>query len=164
MVKWGLQGRGMWPGGRLELMSDYRPPLADIRLVLEEISDISSICGLPGYEQVDSETIYGVLDELARFVAEVVAPVNQIGDQEGCSVADGVVTTPEAFHTAWDKFVEAGWGAISQDPNYGGGGFPGVVQTVMTELLATASRAWSPATPPTATGTCPRPTSSSPSS
>ncbi|MDG2427906.1 MAG: acyl-CoA dehydrogenase C-terminal domain-containing protein [Acidimicrobiales bacterium] len=124
-------------------MSDYRPPLEDIRLVLEEISDISAICGLPGYEHVDSETIDGVLDELARFVAEVVAPVNQVGDQEGCSVADGVVTTPEAFHTAWDKFVEAGWGAISQDPNYGGGGFPGVVQTVMTELLATASRAWS---------------------
>jgi alkylation response protein AidB-like acyl-CoA dehydrogenase len=124
-------------------MSDYRPPLDDIRLVLAEITDIAAICDLPGYEHVDPETVDGVLDELGRFVAEVVAPVNRIGDEEGCSVTDGVVTTPEAFGTAWAKFVDAGWGAISQDPDYGGGGFPGLVQTVMTEMLATASRAWS---------------------
>ena len=124
-------------------MSDYRPPLEDIRLVLDEISDISAICDLPGYEHVDPETVDSVLDELGRFVAEVVAPVNRIGDEEGCTVTDGVVTTPEAFGAAWDKFVEAGWGAVSQDPDYGGGGFPGAVQTVMTEMIATASRAWS---------------------
>jgi alkylation response protein AidB-like acyl-CoA dehydrogenase len=124
-------------------MNNYRPPLDDIRLVLDEISDITAICDLPGFEHVDVETIDGVLDELGRFVAEVVAPVNRIGDEQGCSVADGVVTVPDEFGVAWDKFVESGWGAISQDPDYGGGGFPGSIQTVATELLATASRAWS---------------------
>jgi alkylation response protein AidB-like acyl-CoA dehydrogenase len=124
-------------------MSDYRPPLDDIRLVLDEISDITAICDLPGFEHVDIETIDGVLDELGRFVAEVVAPVNRIGDEQGCSVTDGVVTVPDEFGVAWDMFVESGWGAISQDPDYGGGGFPGAIQTVATELLATASRAWS---------------------
>jgi alkylation response protein AidB-like acyl-CoA dehydrogenase len=124
-------------------MSDYRPPLDDIRLVLDEISDITAICDLPGFEHVDIETIDGVLDELGRFVAEVVAPVNRIGDEQGCSVTDGVVTVPDEFGLAWDRFVESGWGAISQDPDYGGGGFPGAIQTVATELLATASRAWS---------------------
>ena len=124
-------------------MHDYRPPLGDIRLVLDEISDITAICDLPGFEHVDVETIHGVLDELGRFVAEVVAPVNRIGDEQGCSVTDGVVTVPDEFGVAWDKFVESGWSAISQDPDYGGGGFPGAIQTVATELLATASRAWS---------------------
>ena len=76
-------------------------------------------------------------------MAEVVAPVNRIGDEEGCSVTDGVVTVPDAFGKAWDMYVESGWGAISQDPDYGGGGVPGTVQTVMTEMLATAARAWS---------------------
>ena len=124
-------------------MSDYRPPLDDIRLVLDEISDITAICDLPGFEHVDVETIHGVLDELGRFVAEVVAPVNRIGDEQGCSVTDGVVTVPDEFGVAWDKFVESGWSAISHDPDYGGGGLPGAIQTVATELLATASRAWS---------------------
>ena len=124
-------------------MTEYKPPLNDIRLVLNEISDISRLCDLPGYEHVDVETVDGVLEELGRFAAEVISPVNKIGDQEGCSVSDGVVTMPEEFGKAWDHFVDAGWGAISQDPDYGGGGFPLAVHTILTEMLATASRAWS---------------------
>ena len=124
-------------------MTEYKPPLNDIRLVLNEISDISRLCDLPGFEHVDVETIDGVLEELGRFAAEVISPVNKIGDQEGCSVSDGVVTMPEEFGEAWDHFVDSGWGAISQDPDYGGGGFPLAIHTVLTELLATASRAWS---------------------
>ncbi len=124
-------------------MTEYKPPLNDIRLVLNEISDIVALCDLPEYEHVDRETVDGVLEELGRFAAEVVSPVNQIGDKEGCSVEDGVVTMPKEFGEAWDRFVDAGWGAISQDPDYGGGGFPLAIHTVLTELLATASRAWS---------------------
>ena len=78
-------------------MSDYRPPLDDIRLVLDEISDITAICDLPGFEHVDIETIDGVLDELGRFVAEVVAPVNRIGDEQGCSVTGGEVYRGNAY-------------------------------------------------------------------
>ena len=124
-------------------MSDYRTPLDDIRLTLDAITDIPSICDLPGYEHADPETIDGMLDELGRFVAEVIGPVDRVGDQEGCSVEDGVVTMPKEFHEAWDQFVEAGWSSISQDPDYGGGGFPGAIQTVMTEMIGAASRSWS---------------------
>ena len=124
-------------------MIDFKPPLDDIRLVLTEIGDIGGLCDLPDFDHVDVDTIDGVLDELGRFVAEVIAPTNRIGDEQVCSVADGVVTVPEEFHTAWDQYVASGWGALSQDPEYGGGGFPGSIQTVLTELLATANRAWS---------------------
>ena len=124
-------------------MTDFKPPLDDIRLVLAEIGDIGRLCDLPDFDHVDVDTIDGVLDELGRFVAEVIAPTNRIGDEQGCSVTDGVVTVPDEFHTAWDQYVTSGWGAISQDPEYGGGGFPGSIQTVLTELLAAANRAWS---------------------
>ena len=89
-------------------MSDYRPPLEDIRLVLDEISDISAICDLPGYEHVDPETVDSVLDELGRFVAEVVAPVNRIGDEEGCAVTDVVVSPSD--------FTESSNGAKCDEP------------------------------------------------
>ena len=124
-------------------MSDYRPPLADIRLALQSISDLESICELPGFDHVDPETIDGLLDEFGRFVAEVVAPTDRVGDLEGCSVKDGVVTLPQEFQTAWDQFVAAGWATLSQDPEYGGGGFPKAVQTVVTEMLGSANRSWS---------------------
>ncbi len=65
-------------------MTEYKPTLNDIRLVLYEISDISRLYDLPGFEHVDVETIDGVLEELGRFAAEVNSPVNKIGDQEGC--------------------------------------------------------------------------------
>ena len=73
-------------------------------------ADIAAICELPNFEHVDREIVDGVLDELGRFVAEVVAPVNRIGDEEGCSVTDGVVTVPDAFGKASDMYVESGWG------------------------------------------------------
>ena len=124
-------------------MTDFKPPLDDIRLVLAEIGDIGAVCDLPDFDHVDVDTIDGVFDELGRFVAEVIAPTNRIGDEQGCSITDGVVTVPDEFHTAWDQYVASGWGAISQDPEYGGGGFPSSIQTVLTELLATANRSWS---------------------
>ena len=123
-------------------MSDYRAPLADIRLVLRDIADVESICDLPGFEHVDADIIDGVLGEFGRFVEEVVAPTHRIGDTEGCSVTDGVVTVPKVFHDAYDQYVASGWGSVSHDSDYGGGGFPGLFQTVMTEMLATAGRAW----------------------
>ena len=126
----------------MRYVSDYRAPLADIRLVLHEIADLEGICGLPGFEHVDPDTIDGVLDEFGRFAEEVIAPTHRIGDAEGCSVSDGVVTLPQAFHDAYDQYLAAGWGAVTQDPDYGGGGFPALFQTVMTELLGTACRSW----------------------
>ena len=59
-------------------MSDYRTPLDDIRLTLDAITDIPSICDLPGYEHADPETIDGMLDELGRFVAEVMAQLIEL--------------------------------------------------------------------------------------
>ena len=67
-------------------MSDYRTPLDDIRLTLDAISDISSICDLPGYEHVDPEMVDSMLEELSRFVTEVIGPVDRIGDQQGLSL------------------------------------------------------------------------------
>jgi len=123
-------------------MSDYRAPITDIRLVLKEIADLESICALPGFEHVDVETIDSILEEFGRFVEEIVAPTHRIGDIEGCSVDDGVVVVPRAFHTAYNQYLAAGWGSVCQNAEYGGGGFPGLFQTVMTEMLATACRAW----------------------
>lgn len=94
-------------------MADYTPPLRDIKFVLRHIADLDEIIGYPGYEHVDPETVDGALDEAGRFMAEVVAPTNRIGDEIGATWADGHVTTPEAFKDAWRKYVGAGWSAVT---------------------------------------------------
>jgi alkylation response protein AidB-like acyl-CoA dehydrogenase len=121
-------------------MSDYRPPLRDIRFVLENIVDLRELSALPGFEHVEADDVYDALAEAGRFVADVVAPTNRIGDTEGLTRNhDGSVTVPEAMVAAYRQLVEAGWSAVKGDPEYGGHGFPEVMATAFQEMLTTAN-------------------------
>ncbi len=122
----------------------YRPPLRDIEFVLEHIADLPTLAGLPAYEHVDLDTVDGLLDEAGRFMAEVVAPTNRVGDTQGAvRNDDGTVTVPEEFAKAYQQYVAAGWNGIKGDPEYGGHGFPGVVGLAVQEMLTTANMAFS---------------------
>jgi len=125
-------------------MSDYRPPLRDIGFVLDHIADLEDIATLPGYEHVAAEDIHDALAEAGRFLAQVVAPTNVVGDIEGLTRnPDGSVTVPEAMVSAYQQLVAAGWLAISGDPEFGGHGFPGVMTTAFQEMLTSSNMAFS---------------------
>src|SRR5438045_2823228 len=124
--------------------TDFVPPLNDIWFVLEEIVDVERLAGLAGFEQAEPEVLAGVLSEAARFVAEVVAPLNRPGDEQHCRrKPDGTVTTPAGFAPAYQRYVAAGWGSVPFPAEYGGGGFPWLVATVLGELLAEACLSFS---------------------
>ena len=125
-------------------MTDYVAPLRDIRFTLTEICDIDRLARLEPFAHADRATALGVVEEAGRFMAEVVAPTNQVGDEVGSVLgADGVVTTPPGFVDAYARYVEAGWGGVQFDPEYGGGGFPWLIGIVLQELLTTANMAFS---------------------
>ncbi|HEX7443341.1 MAG TPA: acyl-CoA dehydrogenase, partial [Acidimicrobiales bacterium] len=89
-------------------------------------------------------TIKAVLEENGRFVSEIVAPLNKIGDLQGSQhQPDNTVKTPDGFAAAYRAYVDAGWGAVPFEPEYGGGGFPWVVGTVMQEFISSANMAFS---------------------
>ncbi len=125
-------------------MSDYRPPLRDIKFVLEHIADLEGVSDLPGFEHVEAEDVYDALDEAGRFFSEVIAPTNTIGDTQGIQRNDdGSVTVPTELAAAYQQFVESGWGAIKGDIEYGGHGFPSVMSTAVQEMLTEANMAFS---------------------
>jgi alkylation response protein AidB-like acyl-CoA dehydrogenase len=125
-------------------MSDYVPPLRDIRFVLEQIADLPALSALEPFQHADPETVFGVLDEAGRFMADVMAPLNRVGDTVGSRLdSEGRVTTPPGFQTAYRQYVEAGWGAVPFDPEFGGGGFPWLVTVVVQEMLTSANMAFS---------------------
>ncbi len=126
-------------------MADYRPPLRDIEFVLDHLTDLDALCELPAFASLDADTIKGVLAENARFVAEVIAPLNRVGDVEGSvhDPATGSVRTPEGFIEAYHRYVEAGWGGVPFPEAYDGGGFPWVVGLAMQELISSANMAFS---------------------
>ena len=108
-------------------MPTYRAPTRDTRFVVNELLKLDSYGNLPGFEGADREMTDTVIDEAGKFIAEVVAPLNHSGDQEGCArAADGSVTTPAGFKDAYDQFREAGWGTLSAPEEFGGQGMKDV--------------------------------------
>ncbi len=124
-------------------MTDYRPPLKDIEFVLNHVAGLPEIATFEAYPNADPEFVASALGEAGRFAAEVIAPLNEIGDQEHSTISSGAVTTPKGFKAAYDAFVASGWPAAAFPEKYGGGGMPGVVATAVNELVTTANMAFS---------------------
>src|ERR1700677_479598 len=125
-------------------MGQYAAPLRDMQFVLHELLNVEGeIKQMPKHADLDADTINAVLEEAGKFCSEVLFPLNQSGDQEGCTyVGDGVVTTPKGFKEAYKQYVEAGWPALGCDPEYGGQGLPAFVNNALYEMLNSANQAW----------------------
>jgi 3-(methylthio)propanoyl-CoA dehydrogenase len=124
-------------------MSEFSAPLGDMRFVLEHVVDLAGLCRLPAFEHLDVDTVMGVLEENARFVEGVVAPLNRVGDVQHCRWVDGDVTTPDGFRDAYHRYVEAGWGGVPFPDAYGGGGFPWLVGVAMQDVMTAANLSFS---------------------
>jgi len=125
-------------------MSDYKAPVEDMDFVLQHIVGVGELQDHEAFSHVDPTEVVGILDEAGRFFSEVVAPTNRIGDTQGSQRnADGTVSTPDGIAEAYDKLVEAGWGSISFDPEFGGGGFPTVIGLAIQEMLTSANMGFS---------------------
>ena len=120
-------------------MPTYKAPLDDVRFVLNEVFDIGELARLPGHEEHTPDLIDAVLGEAAKVGENVLQPLNRTGDEEGCRLENGVVTTPKGFKEAYAAFREGGWTGLACDPDYGGQGLPHTVQFVMQEFLCSAN-------------------------
>ena len=125
-------------------MTDYRPPLHDIRFVFTHLLDLERLGSFEGFEHVEPDLVFGALEEAGRFAAEVIAPLYEVGDAQGSVLGDdGVVTNPEGYAEAYAKFVEAGWPGAAFPERWGGGGFPFLFGLAVSELVTSADLAFS---------------------
>jgi alkylation response protein AidB-like acyl-CoA dehydrogenase len=125
-------------------MPHYSAPLRDMRFVLFDLLRVQDeFRQLPPHAGLERDTIDAVLEEAARFAAQVVFPLNRVGDEQGCRIdADGAVATPAGFKGAYEQWVQAGWPALGCDPAYGGQGLPAVVNNRLYEMMNSANQAW----------------------
>ena len=124
-------------------MPSYIAPARDNRFLVNEVLNLASYGNLPGFESADREMTDTVIGEAGRFIAEVIAPLNQSGDVEGCTRhTDGSVTTPKGFKQAYAQFREFGWGTLSAPEAFGGQGMPHVVGMIVEEFLSSANCAF----------------------
>lgn len=122
-------------------MADYHAPLRDMRFVMYEVFDGTSLWAQwpATRELVDQETADAILEESAKLASRTVAPINQSGDEEGCHWKEGVVTTPAGFKAAYDLFAEGGWVSLTGNPEYGGMGMPKMLAAQFDEMQCGAN-------------------------
>ena len=124
-------------------MPSYTAPTRDTRFIINEMLNLESYAELPGFEAASADVTDAVINEGGKFCAEVLAPINQSGDQEGCTRhEDGSVTAPKGFKEAFDQFREAGWGTLSQPEEFGGQGMPHVLGFAFEEFVSSANQAF----------------------
>ncbi|MCE8027930.1 acyl-CoA dehydrogenase [Halomonas daqingensis] len=124
-------------------MPDYQAPLRDLRFVMDEMLDYPAhYARLPGGEDATPDVVAAILEEGARFTREVLLPLNQSGDQEGCLLEGGEVKAPKGFKEAYRQYVDGGWPSLAADPTHGGQGLPHSLAMVLSEMICATNLAW----------------------
>ena len=123
-------------------MPDYTAPTKDMLFVLNDVLKISTL-DIPGYDELEADFTAAVLNECGKLTSEVLAPLNAIGDQEGCRLENGVVRTPTGFKDAFEQVKAGGWAGLDCDPEYGGQNMPYIMATAASEMFGSANMAFS---------------------
>ncbi len=122
-------------------MPHYTPPVKDQQFLLHDVLKISE-SDVPGYDELDREFTQAILDEAGKIAANVLQPLNVVGDTEGCTLENGVVRTPTGFKDAWDQMAAGGWMGLDASPDFGGQGMPHLMNTATGELFSSANMAF----------------------
>jgi alkylation response protein AidB-like acyl-CoA dehydrogenase len=122
-------------------MTRYTAPIKDMQFLLHDVLNISG-SNVPGYGDLDAGFTAAVLDEAGKLASEVLAPLNAVGDREGCVLENGVVRTPTGFKAAFEAMKQGGWTALDCDPDYGGQGLPYLMGTAVGEIFVSANMAF----------------------
>jgi alkylation response protein AidB-like acyl-CoA dehydrogenase len=124
-------------------MAHYQAPLRDIDFVRNELLAMDKFyADSSKWSEVSTDLVNAIMDECAKFCENVLTPLNAVGDQQGCTLTNGVVTTPDGFKEAYRQFVEGGWPALEGSAEYGGQDLPLSLSLAATEMIGTANWAW----------------------
>jgi len=119
-------------------MPVYSAPVKDQIFILHDVLDIAAQ-DIPGYDEADRDTCEAILLEAAKLAETVIAPLNPVGDEQGCALENGVVRVPDGFTEAFAQLREGGWTGLDCDPDYGGQGLPVVLSSAVGETFSSAN-------------------------
>jgi alkylation response protein AidB-like acyl-CoA dehydrogenase len=123
-------------------MPTYKAPTREYGFLLHELLDLSRFSNLPGFADATPDLLDQIMEQAAKMTEEVLQPLNKVGDEQGCSLKDGQVTTPDGFADAYKQLVDGGWPALVCDPEFGGQGLPNTVGVLFNEMVSSANMAF----------------------
>ncbi len=122
-------------------MPSYTAPIKDMQFLLHSVLKVTA-ADTPGYGDLEEGFTGAVLEEAGKVARDVLAPLNPVGDREGCVLENGVVRTPTGFKAGFEAMKDGGWTALDCDPDYGGQGLPYLMGTAVGEIFVSANMAF----------------------
>src|SRR5256714_10782431 len=122
----------------------YRAPISDMLLSLNHGAGLKAAMEAGHYGDFDGDIVAAVLEEAGKFAADVLAPLNRIGDEHGIKLSDGKVTTAPGWPDAYARWTQAGWNAVSGPEAFGGQGLPLAINAACTEIWSASNVAFGP--------------------
>ncbi|MCB1346674.1 MAG: acyl-CoA dehydrogenase family protein, partial [Rhodobacteraceae bacterium] len=119
----------------------YSAPVKDMQFLLHDVLKASET-DIPGYADLDRDFTSAILDEAGKLAEGVLAPLNAVGDAEGCRLENGVVYTPTGFKDAFEQMKEGGWNGLDLPEEFGGQNLPYVIGTAVGEVFVSANMAF----------------------
>ncbi len=120
-------------------MTIYQAPIDDIMFILNDVLNVQQLSKLPGYEAATPDLFEAIIEEAGKFAVKELLPLNKTGDEQGCDLNAGVVTTPTGFAAAYQAFCAQGFPSMNGDPAYGGQGLPKLLGVILDELVCSTN-------------------------
>ena len=120
-------------------MTIYKVPQQELTFILEHLVNYSELCRMPGFEDASEDMVAAILPEAAKFFEQVVAPTNWPSNTQPAYLQNNQVITSPALDGVYQQMVEAGWCSLSGATEFGGAGFPVVIDAVVQEMLQSAN-------------------------
>ena len=120
----------------------YRAPISDILLALNHGAGLQAAVKAGHYGDFDGDITAAVLEEAGKFAGDVLAPLNRVGDEHGIKLADDKVTTAPGWPDAYQRWIAAGWNAVSGPEAFGGQGLPMAINAACTEIWSASNIAF----------------------
>lgn len=121
-------------------MPSYTAPIPDLQFVLHDVLQVTA-SGIPGYGELEAEFTGAILGEAGKLAEDVLAPLNPVGDRQGCRLEKGQVVTPDGFRAAFDALRAGGWNGLDLPEAYGGQNLPYLMNSAVGEVFCSANMA-----------------------
>ncbi len=120
-------------------MQSYSAPLNDMKFILKDFLSSEHSEKILNNSEFNLDDFNFILEESSKFCEDILLPLNQSGDKEGCAFDNGKVKTPKGFKEAYKQFVENGWQSAALDQKYGGQGLPYIFNVFFDEMITSSN-------------------------
>ncbi|GAA3865228.1 acyl-CoA dehydrogenase family protein [Celeribacter arenosi] len=113
-------------------MTPFSAPVEDI---LFSLRDVAGAARVPDW---DADLTGEIIAQFARFAEDIIAPLDESGDAQGCRLDAGRVVMPDGFKEAYGQLAEGGWQGLTLPEDHGGMALDPLTAAAVSEVFSGA--------------------------